>query len=83
MVSVVEVFAEDWDWEVSEEALVELAVVAMAEKVEGLDLAMMVSEAVDQEVAVTEAALQVLSVHQEVVDMAAEAADTAVDPVDA
>lgn len=83
MVSVVEVFAEDRDWEVSEEALVESAVVAMADKVEGLDLARMVSEAADQEVAVTEAPLRVLSVHQEVVDMAAEAADTAVHPVDA
>lgn len=83
MVSVVEVFAEDRDWEVSEEALVEWAVVAMADKVEGLDLARMVSEAADQEAAVTEVPLQVLSAHQEVVDMAAEAADTAVHPVDA
>lgn len=81
-VSAVAVSAEAGDWEVSEEGLVSVAAaagVALADQEEMLDMAeMVVLEAVDQEAAAMELALEASSVDREVVDMAPEAADTAV-----
>lgn len=59
-------------------------VLGMAGKMEEVDMAtLVVLEAADQEAVVMEVALEVGSVDQELVDMAAEAADTVVEPVDA
>lgn len=58
-------------------------VLGMAGKMEEVDMAtLVVLEAADQEAVVMEVALEG-SVDQELVDMAAEAADTVVEPVDA
>lgn len=74
--SAVAIAAQAGGWTVSEEGLV-----ALADEVDLVD--MVVLEAADQEAAATEVALEVGSVDQEVVDMTAEAADTAVVSVDA
>lgn len=81
------VSAEAEDWEVSEEVLVgvaAMAVVALADQEEVLDMAeMAVLEAVTQEGAVTEVALEVGWADHKVGDMEAEPAGTAVVSVDA
>lgn len=77
-VSAVAVSAEERDWEVPEEGLVSVAAAAgvalAADQEEMLDMA----EAVDQEAAAMELALEASSVDREVVDMVPETADTAV-----